>query len=591
LKIDLLVRAIQRDFATTLYRRGEDLVSPLPLPSDVIDQLRDQKKEVLDYLDRHPAIVAIGDINLGWEQYVSESSAAANIEPIRDNWVRPGGARNRSGIGNVVDSATGGLGKLRITRSLSRLKPDSPVLVSDKGLLSSYGIFGAPGSGKTHLLEHLLSQIFSYRSSEPSLKVGALILDPKAALIENVRELVANAGRSEDLVILNVADMNRTGTAINVLDCGLSMQELGKFLVLAGRSAGSEVNEPFWYTLWGELFVGALTLIRYDCQAISVKSLLRAIDRGSKGRAPIEETADRVFLRVSKKNGREVTSAELDAALAIKYIRKFFQNDKKNISVVESLISGSFGSFEWSKYECFSATKGCMSQLNSVRRYETLYDDIIQRGKIVLVSISPEDPTFSKVLCTLVKCLFQQTVRGRLGRYWSTLDGPIKYNFSRPIVLACDEFSQVASEIPGQPIGDGDFFSICRQNGCMGLVATQSVHMLETSSLKDSWRALFSNFAAKIFMRLVDNETIEEVTKLAGSAEWYVASQGTSLAGDGMSSSTGLSLQQRESLAVELLTGLQQGEGVVVGSLDGNKTSGMHFFRVPAVPGERLPLS
>src|SRR5690606_32350201 len=125
----------------------------------------------------------------------------------------------------------------------------------------------------------------------------------------------------------------------------------------------------------------------------------------------------------------------------------------------------------------------------------TFYDQIIDDGKIVLVSVSPSDPGMAKTICTLVKCLFQQSVLSRLARVRA---GTLR-NFTRPVLLACDEYSGIASEVPGEPMGDGHFFSLSRQNGCMALIATQSVNMLQSSSLKDAWRAVFSNFAAKIF--------------------------------------------------------------------------------------------
>ena len=39
-----------------------------------------------------------------------------------------------------------------------------------------------------------------------------------------------------------------------------------------------------------------------------------------------------------------------------------------------------------------------------------------------------------------------------------------------------------------QSMGDGQFLALARQYGCMGLLATQSVNVLEASSLRDAWR-------------------------------------------------------------------------------------------------------
>src|SRR5205085_7827399 len=113
-----------------------------------------------------------------------------------------------------------------------------------------------------------------------------------------------------------------------------------------------------------------------------------------------------------------------------------------------------------------------------------LYDSVLEEGKIVVVSLPPAEPGLAKTVCTLVKCLFQQNVMSRKRRY-RELD---LHNWDRVVFIACDEYSEIASEVPGTPMGDGRFFALARENGCFGILATQSVHVLENSSLRESWR-------------------------------------------------------------------------------------------------------
>src|SRR5688572_8836229 len=63
------------------------------------------------------------------------------------------------------------------------------IFIENDGLCASYGIFGAPGSGKTHLLMLLLKQILDMHKDAAQLKFGGLILDPKAALIKDIKEM------------------------------------------------------------------------------------------------------------------------------------------------------------------------------------------------------------------------------------------------------------------------------------------------------------------------------------------------------------------------------------------------------------------
>ena len=101
--------------------------------------------------------------------------------------------------------------------------------------------------------------------------------------------------------------------------------------------------------------------------------------------------------------------------------------------------------------------------------------------------------------------------------------------------------------IPGKPMGGGYFCSPSRELNCVGFLATQSVNMLQSSSPKDSWRAVWSNLNTKIFMRLADGETLEEASKLGGQCDWCVTGHGTSRSRAGAGSSHDR-LQQREAL-------------------------------------------
>jgi type IV secretory pathway TraG/TraD family ATPase VirD4 len=132
-------------------------------------------------------------------------------------------------------------------------------------------------------------------------------------------------------------------------------------------------------------------------------------------------------------------------------------------------------------------------------------------------------------------------------------------------------------------MGDGRFFSLSREFGCMGLLATQSVNVLQSTSLKENWRSVFSTFGAKIFMRLADNETAKEATELAGKSTWYVTSRGLSHGKEGLSGSEQRSIQQYETVSTEVITQtFERGDAVAIGSLDGNESSKLlHFFHVP----------
>jgi hypothetical protein len=447
--------------------------------------------------------------------------------------------------------------------------------IHDDALVLSYGIFGAPGSGKTHLLLHLLRQIFRYRGTQlhysagfspDDLKYGGLILDPKAALIADVRAAMRN--RPQDLIILNGQEIAEGRSApVNVIDCAMDAFELGRFLVLVARSAGVDASEPYWFNVMGDFLGAAIFLLRTlntggKPESITLRLLMDQVLIGPAGTAPIQSLAyfvgrnDAALTALIRSKGANVR----DCLNAAARIRRFFQYGKQ-VQTVGSLLSRAFGAFQLERFSCYSAPA------RSGRL--PLYEQIVEEGKVVLVSVSPTDPDTAKVLCTLVKCLFQHAVLGRSGRAGNRV---------RPLILACDEYSEIASELPGEPIGDGHFFALARQNGCMGLLATQSVHTLENSSLKEGWRAVFSNFTAKVFMRCADFETAEVASKLAGSSEWQVGSSGLSSQNSSLGSSNNTERRERPHLPTRVLMRLTRGQAAIVGTLDGGITTPGIFF-------------
>ena len=80
--------------------------------------------------------------------------------------------------------------------------------IDSAGLVTSFGIFGSPGSGKTVLMMYLLEQVLAHSRNDLEKRFGALILDPKAALIDDVTAAVTRAGRLDDLVVVNTEMLN-----------------------------------------------------------------------------------------------------------------------------------------------------------------------------------------------------------------------------------------------------------------------------------------------------------------------------------------------------------------------------------------------
>src|SRR5262249_28071924 len=105
-------------------------------------------------------------------------------------------------------------------------------------------------------------QIMAHERSNLVLKYGGLILDPKAALIAEVREIFRRVDRQRDLIVVNEADLANGG--VNVIDCPLAPSDLGEALVLAARSAGIGASEPFWLQQMAKVFGSIIALMKYQ---------------------------------------------------------------------------------------------------------------------------------------------------------------------------------------------------------------------------------------------------------------------------------------------------------------------------------------
>jgi hypothetical protein len=461
------------------------------------------------------------------------------------------------------------------------------LFIENAGLTTSFGIFGAPGCGKTVLLMHLLKQVLGHKPGHTNRQFGALILDPKAALGEKVEQIARQTKRDKDLKIINTLHLTREREkgkpGINLIDCSFDPDELGAILVLAARSAGADVSEPFWFVEWANLFKASLGVLRRTQQLRpqaqrrrpTLKGLLDAIFDQVPGGKPGERVILLKARELLKRINELPEEDRPDACMDLHTLERFFApNYARERAVIEALMSEKLGAFRRSRLRCYSEETPDDGRT-------PFYEDIIQSGKIVLVSISPAEPELAKTLCTLIKCLFQRAVLARR----ELLAARVISNRERPVVIACDEYSEIASEMPGQSMGDGQFLALAREYGCMAILATQSVNVLEASSLKESWRSVFSNFAAKIYMRLVDNETAEEAAKLAGESDWIIKSSSQS---NGPETTLGLQegLRERKNLPTSVLTHvLKRGQAVVIGSLDGGETTpGTYYISVPPPP-------
>src|SRR5262245_81605 len=168
---------------------------------------------------------------------------------------------------------------------------DRPIAIADDGCSTSFGIIGAPGSGKTHLMRRLLRDIVNHAPGCPAQQFGGLILDPKGSMIDDVGRMLAGHPRESDLIVIDGSSGQRP---VNVIACAQSARELARLLVLAAQSSGVSAKEPFWFMAWTNLFAAAMTLLEIaDHGRLTLDRIVRSVmSKDADGKRQIERLAD-----------------------------------------------------------------------------------------------------------------------------------------------------------------------------------------------------------------------------------------------------------------------------------------------------------
>lgn len=464
-----------------------------------------------------------------------------------------------------------------------RLEPaGGSVPIAGQGLVLQYGILGAPGSGKTNLLMHVLRQVIVHRPDDEACRYGGLILDPKAALIDEVQEIFHQAGRAEDLIVIN--EQALAGGGVNIIDCALSPSDLGEALVLAARSAGIGASEPFWLQQMSKVLAGIIALMRFrnPRQAPTLAQVIDfAIGRTLSGNAAepkLRRLIDGTRRALETREAAQSAALAEDARVALETLERYLartaggDGEQRHRQVVEQIIEQAFSMFRLSENAGLSEPAPAEAP--------SLYDQTIEKGKFLLVSVGPQKLTLARMLPSLTKLLFQRTVLSRFDRYRA--GDPRLRNIARPLLFLADEYHTVATQLEGVPFGDSEFFSQARQFGALCLIASQSVEQLRRSSLGESWQAVFATLAAVIFMRGQDPSTRAYLRQLAGDREVRVQRRDRSLNQGKEGSSWSVERSEEAAIPAGLLESFVLGDAVIIGTTEGNRAP--TSIRYAAIP-------
>ncbi len=137
------------------------------------------------------------------------------------------------------------IGEVHYKTKLAESPHPKWLMMPEKGLYTGLIIFGAVGTGKTtSCMRPFCRQLLEWQSGDPAKRAAALVLEVKGDFCYEVKEMLAEYGRSEDYMELS---LERTGWRWNPLNAPwMDTYSLAYSLASLVNQLFGKSKEPFW---------------------------------------------------------------------------------------------------------------------------------------------------------------------------------------------------------------------------------------------------------------------------------------------------------------------------------------------------------
>ncbi|HZY72242.1 MAG TPA: type IV secretion system DNA-binding domain-containing protein [Edaphobacter sp.] len=385
---------------------------------------------------------------------------------------------------------------------------DTPLLQWSTGepytvrhLLANTLILGATGSGKTSGSgRHLMRAIVRYPGS------GGLILCAKPEDADDVRAIFQNAGRRDDLLVVqpdgelrcNFIEYGGNLSSNSTREITQTLTTIGESLRSVDKKGGD--GEEFWSNEAERMLYNAVEIIRLAKGRVNGPDLQKFLTTAL--RHPSQVTSESWAGCFHDKCMRaafdapKTASGRHDYELAQDYFFRQLPNTadrtRSSIEIVAFNLLHVFNS--GLVREMCSTTSNCSP------------DDML-KGRYVMVNMSPSQYGFAG---NFVNAGWKYLTQKMILKRKAEANDP-------PIVLWIDEFQQSVSS------HDPPFLAQCRSHRGCQVMLTQSIHSLigamKGRSGNSDAISLMSNANHKIFHALGDAETAEYASRLLGREE------------------------------------------------------------------------
>lgn len=383
-------------------------------------------------------------------------------------------------------------------------------------------ITGATGSGKTRcFFLPLIQQTLEHFGPGPERKAGALLIDGKGDLTPMAQDCLARAGRADDLFILGEGG----NCSFPLLECyNGDLTRITDFLYYMledAHAGGRGTNESYWAE-------NARRLLK--CAAGLAKARHGVSLGGLRGiREAISKIASSIQLREDNSDDESSSQSSINDLLQVlEEGLNFCRISEEERAEVHAYISSDLAHLpprtastilnmgrNYLSHFSNEALVGLFSRQSG--RPEVRPEDIIDRGLILLVSLSPTiygqsaDPFRRSI-----KRIFCERMLQRPHLVLRDLEQDRPINQIRPVLYACDEF-HTTIESRGTS-ADALFLDRCRDFRCMCILATQGFSALQAVIPTEGiLNHLINNCRTKVFFANDCPDTGFHFEKLLGT--------------------------------------------------------------------------
>jgi len=376
-------------------------------------------------------------------------------------------------------------------RSCTLIKNPKWLIVKERGMYQNFLITGTIGTGKTaSAMYPFAKQIMFYKVYDPNLKAGMLILDVKGNFYEQMLRFAEEAGRSQDIVLIELSGrykynpMHKPDLKPLVL--------ANRIKVILGLFSPRGATDGYWLDKAELLIAECIKLCRlYNDGYVSFDEINKLVNNKT-------YLINKINVLVEDQD--IMTNEELDLFATC---RDYFENEYTNLaentlSIIQSVVT-QMTQFFYTDPEVRNTFCAPIEQLNFLG-----FKDVIDRGKIVVLKMNvAQYRNLAKTIAAYMKLDFQTEVMARLVRKGANRD--------RPVFMISDEYQEFVTST------DAEFYAQSREPKCVNIVATQSyTSLINTLKDRDVTRTVVQNLINKIWLRTDDSYTVEEVQKHLG---------------------------------------------------------------------------